>query len=188
MAVFCSVISCQWIVVTGFSKDHITFKVCETMMSHSKEWEFQKPCCGKLKLNFLGQKLKANCYDNQLWSFRFGLFWWMFCQKISKHKDRNLVHCLFLRNSCTAVPQYPRVIHSKTHCGYVKPRIIPNVIYNMSGAGSSVGIATGYGLDGPGIESRWGWDFSHMSRAHPSRFNHPHNTGWGIQIIQLFIM
>jgi hypothetical protein len=26
----------------------------------------------------------------------------------------------------------------------------------FSGAGSSVGIATDYGLDGPGIESRWG--------------------------------
>jgi len=30
--------------------------------------------------------------------------------------------------------------------------------------GSSVGIATGYGLDGPGIESRWGRDFPHLSR------------------------
>jgi len=30
--------------------------------------------------------------------------------------------------------------------------------------GSSVGIATGYGLDGPGIESRWGLDFPHLSR------------------------
>jgi hypothetical protein len=31
---------------------------------------------------------------------------------------------------------------------------------------SSVGTATGYGLDGPGIEkiSRWGRDFSHTSR------------------------
>ena len=28
------------------------------------------------------------------------------------------------------------------------------------GPGSVVGIATGYGLDGPGIESRWGRDFS----------------------------
>jgi hypothetical protein len=27
-----------------------------------------------------------------------------------------------------------------------------------------VGIATGYGLDGPGIESRWGRDFPHLSR------------------------
>jgi hypothetical protein len=32
------------------------------------------------------------------------------------------------------------------------------------GLGSSVGIATGYGLDGPGIESRWGRDFPHLSR------------------------
>jgi len=29
---------------------------------------------------------------------------------------------------------------------------------------SVVGIATGYGLDGPGIESRRGRDFLHLSR------------------------
>jgi hypothetical protein len=32
------------------------------------------------------------------------------------------------------------------------------------GRDSSVGIATAYGLDGPGIESRWGRDFPHLSR------------------------
>jgi hypothetical protein len=32
------------------------------------------------------------------------------------------------------------------------------------GPGSVVGIATGYGLDGPWIEFRWGRDFSHLSR------------------------
>jgi hypothetical protein len=32
------------------------------------------------------------------------------------------------------------------------------------GPGSSVDIATGYGLDDPGIESRWGRDFPHLSR------------------------
>ena len=32
------------------------------------------------------------------------------------------------------------------------------------GRDSSVGIATRYGLDGTGIESRWGQDFSHPSR------------------------
>jgi len=32
------------------------------------------------------------------------------------------------------------------------------------GPGSVVGIATGYGLDGPGIELRWGRDFPHLSR------------------------
>ena len=28
---------------------------------------------------------------------------------------------------------------------------------------SSVGIATGYGMDGPGIESQWGRDFPNLS-------------------------
>jgi hypothetical protein len=32
------------------------------------------------------------------------------------------------------------------------------------GRDTSVGIATGHGLDGPGIESRWGRDFPHPSR------------------------
>jgi len=37
-------------------------------------------------------------------------------------------------------------------------------IYKGMGRDSSVGIATRYGLDGPGIESRWGRDFTHLSR------------------------
>ena len=36
------------------------------------------------------------------------------------------------------------------------------------GPGSSVGIATDYGMDGPGIESRWGWDFPNGPGAHPA--------------------
>jgi hypothetical protein len=32
------------------------------------------------------------------------------------------------------------------------------------GPGSSVSIEAGYGLDGPGIESRWDRDFQHLSR------------------------
>jgi hypothetical protein len=34
----------------------------------------------------------------------------------------------------------------------------------LRGRDSSVGIATRYGLDGPGIEYRWGRDFPHPSR------------------------
>jgi hypothetical protein len=34
----------------------------------------------------------------------------------------------------------------------------------VQGPGSSVGIATNYGLDGPGIESQWGREFLHLSR------------------------
>ena len=40
-------------------------------------------------------------------------------------------------------------------------KVIP---LSFSGPGSSVGIATAYGLDGPGIESRWGRDFPQLSR------------------------
>jgi hypothetical protein len=39
-----------------------------------------------------------------------------------------------------------------------------NIKYESCGPGNSVGIATGYGLDGPGIESRWRRDFPHLSR------------------------
>jgi hypothetical protein len=35
---------------------------------------------------------------------------------------------------------------------------------SSEGRHSSVGIATGYGLDCPGIESRWGREFPHLSR------------------------
>jgi len=34
----------------------------------------------------------------------------------------------------------------------------------LCGPGSVVGIVTGYGLDGPGIESQWWRDFPHLSR------------------------
>ena len=37
-------------------------------------------------------------------------------------------------------------------------------VLNSGGPGSSVGIATGYGLDGSGIERRWGRNFPHLSR------------------------
>jgi hypothetical protein len=39
-----------------------------------------------------------------------------------------------------------------------------NISHSRCGPGNSVGIATGYGLDRPGIESRWRRDFPHLSR------------------------
>jgi hypothetical protein len=38
----------------------------------------------------------------------------------------------------------------------LKQSLIYGLSYLMCGPDSSVGIATDYGLDGPGIESRWG--------------------------------
>jgi hypothetical protein len=38
------------------------------------------------------------------------------------------------------------------------------ILHKEGGPGGSVGIATGYGLDSLGIESRWGRDFPYLSR------------------------
>jgi hypothetical protein len=40
---------------------------------------------------------------------------------------------------------------------------LPRVLPRVRGPGSSVDIATGYGLEGPRVESRWGRDFLHLS-------------------------
>jgi hypothetical protein len=48
--------------------------------------------------------------------------------------------------------------------GTVLNHHMKRVLGDFHGPGRSVGIATGYGLDGTGIESRWGQDFPHLSR------------------------
>jgi len=53
-----------------------------------------------------------------------------------------------------------------------------DTLHEDRGLGSSVGIATGYGLDGPGIESRGGRDFPHPSR--PALGAHPASCTMGI--------
>jgi hypothetical protein len=47
-----------------------------------------------------------------------------------------------------------------------------------AGRDSSIGIATGYGLDGPGIESRWGARFSTPVQIGPGA--HPASCTMGI--------
>ena len=48
------------------------------------------------------------------------------------------------------------------------PRILINIMGRSlipnSGPGSSIGITTGYGLEDPGIESRWRRDFPHLCK------------------------
>jgi hypothetical protein len=39
-----------------------------------------------------------------------------------------------------------------------------NYVSSIWGRDSSVGVVTNYGLDGPGIKSRWGRYFPHLSR------------------------
>ena len=42
--------------------------------------------------------------------------------------------------------------------------VFERILWLRVGRDSSVGIATRYGLEGPGIESWWGRDFLHPSR------------------------
>ena len=73
-------------------------------------------------------------------------------QKLSKHKSaQQLIICArnFIPNSKPLLPY--RIIFEYPHS-------------KKEGHDRSVGIATCYGLDGPGIESRWGRDFPHLSR------------------------
>jgi hypothetical protein len=44
-----------------------------------------------------------------------------------------------------------------------KAEICPDNVANV-GRYNPVGVATGYRLDGPGIESQWGRDFPHLSK------------------------
>jgi hypothetical protein len=72
-------------------------------------------------------------------------------------------HCLYF---CVSVRRQWRlsskdrgqVVGTSDSCGLVA------LFRVYSWPGSSVGIATGYGLDGPGIESRWRRVFPHLSR------------------------
>jgi len=58
--------------------------------------------------------------------------------------------------------------------GHCKQKI--RVLIVSVGRDSSVGIATRYGLDCPGIESQWGRDFPHPSRPALGP-THPMGTG-----------
>jgi hypothetical protein len=54
------------------------------------------------------------------------------------------------------------------------------VVLHHRGPSSSVVIAIGYGLDGPGIESRWGRDNSHLSK--PALVPTQPPTQWGVTL------
>jgi hypothetical protein len=56
---------------------------------------------------------------------------------------------------------------------------MPGISYlsSQSGPVSSVGISTGYGLDGPGIVSRWGARFSATVQTDPGA--HPASCTMG---------
>jgi len=78
--------------------------------------------------------------------------------KISKISN-NSIHCLrnpILRIIFLTILPYKIITNNWTS--------INLTTYRNYGPGSVVSIATGCGLNGPGIQSRWGRDFPHLSR------------------------
>ena len=77
-----------------------------------------------------------------------------------------LARRFYLHRSVTETPLLVSVNHL-AELLYLLQIFITNEIISWKekekGPGSSVGIATGYGLGGSGIESRWGRDFPHLS-------------------------
>jgi hypothetical protein len=72
------------------------------------------------------------------------------------------VSCEWLSETDNPNTSWTRNVKPTVNCQTWWHFIITNT--TCSGPGSSVGIAIDYRLDGPGIESRWGRDFSHTSR------------------------
>jgi hypothetical protein len=81
----------------------------------------------------------------------------------------NVEHCTPLIQDISSLCD-KQFVPSHTACpcdeviGPLGARYFVFVIDGMTGRDSSVGIATSYELDGPGIESQWGRDFQHPSR------------------------
>jgi hypothetical protein len=81
---------------------------------------------------------------------------------------------LFLPNTLSTFIQSLATVQvsgQQVTVGRIRDLCSPNSI--CRGPGSSVGVETGYGLDGPGIESRCGRDFPRLSRPALGPFQPP---------------
>ena len=71
---------------------------------------------------------------------------------------------------------------------YLRSTVVLSSYTFLHGPGSMVTIATGYGLDSPGIESRWGQYFLHLSRPAlgptqpPVGFFPEVKSSWGVTL------
>ena len=78
------------------------------------------------------------------------------------------VCCIFcdLTNTTGMSHLIDKLLHfsSSPHCKKCQADVSDGTSLIACEPGSVVGIATAYGMDGLGIESRWGRDFRHLSR------------------------
>jgi len=82
----------------------------------------------------------------------------------SRSAGRELNHLVW-----TPEVSFPELHHTTSPCPEPENAVhtlapaLLRVLFPEQSRDSSVGIATRYGLDGPCIESRWGWDFPYSS-------------------------
>ena len=70
------------------------------------------------------------------------------------------------------------MVHEHTRCDRIDT--LQLILLRVAGGrDSSVGIATRYGLDGPGIESRWGARFSALVQTGPGEYPASYTMGTG---------
>jgi hypothetical protein len=82
---------------------------------------------------------------------------------VSLHKTKLIPYVIYMSYVChTVCHMYVCIFVTATCFLYLKTNKFVFVFH--VGRDSSVSIATRYGLDGPGIEFRWGRDFSHPAR------------------------
>jgi len=77
-----------------------------------------------------------------------------------------------VKNKWSGTSTYPTCLHGVVTENFSFFFSFSFYVGKWMGRDSSVGVATRYGLDGPGIEARFGRDFPHPSRygprAHPA--------------------
>ena len=83
--------------------------------------------------------------------------------------DKSLIINIRLVASCWFLSLHPTfMMHGHKSLKFVFGKLLScctaHKHHTQRGSGSVVGIATGYELDGPGVESCWGRDFPHLSR------------------------
>jgi len=115
-----------------------------------------------IDLNYVMQVLKLLRRQN---STKFSLAgssvkMWKFCRRFGNYPR---FHLQEMRESCITFKPW-------RHC---PPEKILSKYVFQSRPGSVVVIATGYGLNGQGIESRWGRNFPHLSRLAPGTTQPP---------------
>ena len=102
------------------------------------------------------------------------------------HISTNKLHCRYERSKMINLSCLIQVSVTWYRCAFFVIRVfillsdkhsIKNLVYEFLfdtttcvGRDSSVGIATRYGLDGPGIESRWGARFSAPVQTDPGAY------------------